>query len=151
MRAWLATLASLPDDSTLTDAQAELCLLLRLGYVPAEYAVVAAAADSMLPAPPEAKPEPTGTHYGTLKERTQAAGCQCTHVANIGPSQAHPEYGDRWLCKFTTPCGAELVWFASSDKWLPEAGKSFDIKFTPVSHSDYQDKRQTIIQRVAPL
>lgn len=150
--AWIEQLRTL-DEHLLSDAEADLCVLARLGFVPDDYRVVATAARALYeahlarqPAPP---PEPEGSHYGTPDTRASQVGCQCTFVKSLGVS--NPKYGERWIVKFQTPCGCELVWFASSNKWLPDAGTIQDIKFTVSKHDAYNGRKNTIIQRVAPL
>lgn len=148
--AWIEALASGPE-AQLSDAQCELCLMHYLGWVPDALILTAHAAEALFEqavrALPEPPPEPTGTHYGTVGVRAQQASVQCVHCETLGIG----EYGERWLVKFVTPCGCELTWFASSDKWLPDAGTTHDVKFTVTKHDLYKGRRVTIIQRAAKL
>jgi hypothetical protein len=149
---WIAALKSAPEE-TVTDAQAELCVLDTLGWVPDELALTAAAAealyDSARSSQPPPGPEPAGSFYGTEGRRYQQQNAHCTHVSSLGARD--PKYGESWLVKFVTPCGCELTWFASSDKWLPEPDRSYDIKFTVKDHEIYKGRRQTRVQRVGTL
>lgn len=149
---WIATL-KFATEETVTDAQAELCVLDTLGWVPDALALTAAAAEALYESArssqPPPGPEPKGAFYGVPGERTEQPRARCVHVSSLGARD--PKYGESWLVKFVTPCGCELTWFASSDKWLPEAGQSYDIKFSIKDHEVYKGKRHTRIQRVAPL
>lgn len=58
-------------------------------------------------------------------------------------------YGNKYLHRFCTPEGNELVWFCSGRPMEMEAvGSSFEIVGTVTRHTSYRNKKQTTLSRV---
>lgn len=152
---WFKTLGDKPE-AECSGYECSLVLLYRTGFVTAESFPLAASIyhawkrSLETAGTPLVKPEPTGTHLGTLKQRIDIPGCQCYEHRSLGVSEEHPEYGERFLIKFTSASGADIVWFASSGgKFDPQKGGLYNIRATVAKHDEYAGKRQTLIQRPA--
>lgn len=89
--------------------------------------------------------EPTsGRHEGSVGVRQDFPGAQCVLVKSIGMG----EYGERFLVKFQTPNGGELVWFTGEGgRFDPKPGKTYALKATIREHAVYQGHRNTVIAR----
>lgn len=83
-------------------------------------------------------------HVGTVGERTGFA-----QVTVVRLKYFEGNFGVKTLCKFETAEGNWLVWWASGNTdWLNE-GDVVDITATIKKHSEYKDKPQTELSRVA--
>lgn len=83
-------------------------------------------------------------HVGTVGERMGFA-----QVTVVRLKYFESMFGVKTLCKFEMPEGNWLVWWASGDTdWLHE-GDVLDITGTVKKHSEYKDKPQTELSRVA--
>jgi hypothetical protein len=153
---WIASLESRPEESC-TDYENAVVLLSKTGYVTDETWGLACSiyhawvkTRTVTPAE-QAKPaEASGAYYGTIGERYDIPDCQCYEHKSLGTNEEHPEWGERFLIKFTAATGEELVWFASSGgKFDPQIGGTYNVRATVFKHEDYNGRRQTIIQRPA--
>ena len=80
-----------------------------------------------------------------MGERTELLDVTCTEIKSRGMG----EYGEQFLIKFRTPAGDELVWFTGEGtKFDPEVGKNYNVKFGVKEHSQYRNRRNTVITRV---
>lgn len=143
------------DPNTLTDDQSAFVLACRQKWVdPDDYAICARVYDeySRVSAAETQPDPPTGMWLGEPKQRLDIHGCQCTEARSIGVNPEHPEWGERWLIKFTAASGHELTWFASEGgKFDPKVGETYNIRATVVKHDEYNGRRSTIINRPAVI
>lgn len=87
-----------------------------------------------------------GNHVGTVGEREVFEGVRCVQIKAIGES----DWGVRYLVKFLTGDGNELVWFTGEGtKFDPDEGQTYTIKATVKEHAEYRGFRNTVITRVS--
>lgn len=156
--AWLSRLYTRPEESC-SDYLNALVLLWRTGWVTRETWDLACSVyhawtvERVKRADPPATPpaeEATGTYAGTEGKRSDIPGCQCYEHRSLGTDANHPEWGERFLIKFTAADGSDIVWFASAGgKFDPKPGGTYNIRATVKKHEQYHGKKQTIIQRPA--
>ncbi len=153
--AWALSLLSKPEDEC-TDYECALCLLFRTGWVTKESFALAAgvyhAYTRAVPARPEEQPPGpvTGVYAGTVGERMDLPECQCTAVHSLGVGGEHPEWGERFLIKFTTREGAECVWWAGTGgKFDPRPGQAYNIRASIKAHEPFNGRACTTLSRPA--
>lgn len=150
--AWLRGLLATPEE-LCSDYENSIVLLARKGRVSDEdwsLAVGIYHAWTKTLKDEDAKPVPTGMWLGEPKQRLDIAACQCTEVKSLGVSAEHPEWGARFLIRFTAASGHDLVWFTGEGGTFdPRPGETYNIRATIKSHDEYEGHRSTIITRVA--
>ena len=155
---WLAGLSRKPEASC-SDYENALVLLHRTGRVTREtwglacsvwHAFLRHQKQAEASGGPVGSGPATGFFLGKLGDRMDIPGCQCFDLRPLGANPEHPEWGERFLIKFTAPGGEELVWFASTGgKFDPKIGETYNVRATIFKHEEYNGRRQTIIQRPA--
>lgn len=154
---WARDLGDIPE-AAANDYQCAVYTLYRTGWVTPETFPLACSIyhawwkdnlkDAKLPEPKKADPGLTGRHYGTERERVNIPLCQCTELRSLGVNADHPEWGERFLIRFTAGTGEELVWFASAGgKFDPQPGGTYNVRATVHKHDVYNGRASTIIQR----
>lgn len=93
-------------------------------------------------------------------ERQEKVKRSNEHVGEVGKRQeftvtverlsiSYGIYGETGIHNMTDEHGNALVWFASaSSEWLEE-GRTYRIKATVKDHSEYRERKQTVINRVS--
>lgn len=86
----------------------------------------------------------TGQWIGTKGGKVEDLGLlRCEKIISLG---VHPEWGERFLLKFTTPEGYQVAWFTSAKgKFDPAEGDEYDIRAKVKDHTVYNGVKQTII------
>jgi len=152
--AWIAGLMRRPEHEC-TEYENALVLLLRQGYLRDDQFALAVGAYRTWEATQVSKDAPvvdppTGQWLGTIKERRTIPGCQCTEIKPLGVNPDHPEWGARFLIRFTAASGHEIVWFASEGGLFdPKVGETYDVVATVTKHDEWQGRRSTIVNRCA--
>lgn len=86
----------------------------------------------------------TGSWIGTKGGKVEDLGLlRCEKIISLG---VHPEWGERFLLKFTTPEGYQVAWFTSAKgKFDPAEGEEYDVRAKVKDHTVYNGVKQTII------
>lgn len=159
IREWIAGLSYAEEDA-ITDYEAAFVILTVHGFYRPEQAAIAEsvekayerAAGRKKAAEDEAarrEAETTGEWYGTVGEVQDLGLLRCEAVESLGESADHPEWGERFLIRFTEPIsGAVLVWFTGTGgKFDPKPGETYNVRATVKDHTVYGGVRQTVISR----
>jgi hypothetical protein len=149
---WILEVLATKPDSEVSDYESNLVVLAKGGNVHSgQFALAASAIRAyyrhlgVVREAAERAKSTTGTHVGTVGERLEVPVAECTDIRAIGES----DWGTRYLIKFKTPEGNELVWFTGeSGSFEPEVGQTYAIKGTVKEHSEYRGRRNTVLSRV---
>jgi hypothetical protein len=151
VREWVLTkLGGAPHES-LTDTECTLVAIARMPSVGPhwlEYTVVAVALyEKNKPEEPK-----SGVWLGAVGDKgITRLGALCTESRLLEPATLPSGITiQSTLVKFKTGEGEDLVWFASG-QFIPEEGKTYDIKFGIKKHELYQGHRSTVITRTSDL
>ncbi len=152
--AWIRSLLSRPE-AHCSDYENTLVRLVRQGFVgEADFPLAAGAYHAWKKTQAEDSPSsplPTGQWLGEPGQRLDIHGCQCVEARALPANPDHPEWGVRWLIKFTSSSGCKLTWFASESKsekgFDPKVGETYNITATIKSHDEYNGERATLINR----
>lgn len=85
-----------------------------------------------------------GVWLGTAGGRFDFPLLECVQALALGPG----DYGERWMYRFLGPGGEAVVWFTGEGgKLVPEEGGTYSLTAFVKEHGEFNDERQTIIQR----
>ena len=157
MRAWVDTLIAAPD---VTEEQAAWCVMrltnrvqpdaLPLALKAVDTFMKVRAVETAKKAKADAEAEAaTGNWVGTISTKQSDLGLlRCEAIIKMPENQAHPEWGERYLIKWTDPDGNELVWFTGISKFDPEIGQEYDVVGRIKAHTVYNGRKQTQVTHV---
>lgn len=145
VREWIGKLAVAPHES-LTDEECALVVCLRLGYVPDEHVGLIVVATEAYERQKPQEPR-SGLWVGEPGAKLERNRVQCLESRLLDPVRLDTGVTiQSTLVKFKTVEGEDLTWFASG-KFVPEAGGTYDVKFTVKAHDLYEGHRSTLITR----
>ncbi len=150
--AWIDSLAVKPE-TAVSDYENNLTVIRRMGFATVkQWSFVCSAFRAWLRSEHVARGEavqkareaagPKGNWLGEKGQRLGFEKVNCVEKKSLGIG----EFGERFLVKFMSPAGNELVWFTGPCEF--DAGVEYDITGTVKDHNEFRGQRSTVLSRV---